>query len=214
MNLTIYKSIKFNKYKWYFDELILNIDRLRGGGRMVEPFLVGCDIYLRRLTKKDLEGNYFNWLNDHEVTRWMQHGLFPNSEEKMLSFYNAISNSTSDLIFAIALKDGDCHIGNIGIHKIHSFFRSAEIGILIGEKDCWGKGFGEQAVRLVVEHAFLRLNLHRLFAGAVVNNMGSVQMFKKVGFQKEGILRDAYFCEGSYYDCVQLSLLQSEWQIC
>lgn len=179
---------------------------------MIEPFLVGENIYLRRIIPDDLEKQYFSWLNDQEVMRWMQHGLFPNNPDKMLSFYNSMANSVSDILLAIVLKDGDRHIGNIGLHKIHTIFRSAEIGILIGEKDCWGNGYGEEAVSLVAEHAFLRLNLHRVFAGAVVQNKGSIKMFEKAGFRKEGIAREAYFCQGQYYDCVNLSLLQSEWR--
>lgn len=178
---------------------------------MLQPFLVGKDIYLRRIFKEDLEGNYFHWLNDPEVTKWMQHGLFPNSERKMDSYYQSLENSQSDIFLAIILKEDDRHVGNVGLHRINYFFRTAEIGILVGEKDCWGRGLGTQAVKLVAEHAFLRLNLNRVFAGAVKENIGSIRIFEKAGFQREGLARESYFCEGNYRDCVQLGFLRSDW---
>lgn len=179
---------------------------------MRDPFLVGDKIYLRRINKTDLQGNYFQWLNDQEVTRWMQHGIFPNSEKEMEAFYDSTSNSRSDIVFAIILKENDRHIGNIGIHRIHPVFRSAEIGMLIGEKDCWGKGIGSAAIGLLVGHAFLRLNLNRIYAGATEQNVGSIRAFEKVGFIQEGRARQAYYCEGAYVDCIQLGLLHSDWE--
>ena len=85
------------------------------------------------------------------------------------------------------------------------------MGILVGEKDCWGRGLGTQAVKLVAEHAFLRLNLNRVYAGAVKENIGSIRIFEKAGFQREGLARESYFCEGNYRDCIQLGFLRSDW---
>ncbi len=175
------------------------------------PFLIGENLYLRHIEPSDLEGNYFQWLNDQEVTRWMQNGIFPNTPQSMLDFFNGIANSRSEILLAIVLKQNDRHIGNIGLHNIHSIFRSADIGILIGEKDVWGHGYGTEAIRLLCEHAFTRMNINRLGAGAVTRNIGSICAFKKAGFSEEGISRQAYFCDGAYEDCVNLSFLRSEW---
>lgn len=178
---------------------------------MHHPFLVGNRLYLRRIERADLEGNYFQWLNDQDVTRWMQNGIFPNSAESMLDYYQHIATSRTEMILAIVLKHDDQHIGNIGLHNIHPIFRSVEIGILIGERDTWGNGYGTEAIGLLAEHAFRRLNLNRLSAGAVAQNIGSIRAFEKAGFKREGISRQAYYCEGQYVDCVHLGLLRTEW---
>lgn len=180
---------------------------------MRHQFIVTNRLYLRRIEKQDLEGNYFNWLNDQEVTKWMRHGTIPNSVEAMTAFYESQAQSRTDVVFAIILKENDRHIGNIGLHNINYLFRSAEIGILIGEPDCWGKGYASESITVLAEHCFRRLNLNRLSAGAVEANVGSVHAFEKAGFHREGVARQAYFCEGQYHDCIQLSLLQSEWNI-
>lgn len=178
---------------------------------MKQEFITGNSIYLRRIETEDLVGNYFNWFNDREVTRWTQHGIFPNTSQAMEKYYESVSHSKTDLVLAIILQDDHRHVGNIGIHRIHPIFRSAEVGILIGEKDVWGQGIGTQSIQLMVSHAFLRLNLHRLYAGAVIKNLGCIRAFEKVGFIREGMARQAYFCEGEYLDCINLSLLQSDW---
>lgn len=179
---------------------------------MYHPFLIGTNLYLRRIEKSDIEGNYFQWLNDQEVTRWMQNGIFPNSVESMLDYYQRIAVSRMEMVLAIVLLENDRHIGNIGLHNIHPVFRSAEIGILIGEKDIWGHGYGSESISLLVAHAFNRLNLNRLSAGAVIKNQGCIRAFEKAGFNREGVSRQAYYCEGRYEDCVQLGLLRDEWE--
>lgn len=178
---------------------------------MRHPFLSGKRIYLRRIERSDLDGNYFQWLNDQEVTRWMQNGIFPNSVESMEEYYLATAKSRTDIVFAILLQQGNRHVGNIGLHRIHPVFRSAEIGILIGERDVWGQGLGTEAISLVAGHAFTRMNLNRLSAGAVCQNVGSIRAFEKAGFLHEGLARQAYYCNGAYVDCVQLGMLRSEW---
>lgn len=180
---------------------------------MRHPFLIADRLYLRRIEKQDIDGPYFQWLNDHKVTQWMRHGAMPNSYEAMTAFYESQAQSRTDMVLAIVLKEQDRHIGNIGLHNINHLFRSAEIGILIGESDCWGKGYATESITTLAEHCFRRLNLNRLSAGAVAANAGSVRAFEKAGFRREGIARQAYFCDGQYHDCIQLSLLQNEWFI-
>lgn len=178
---------------------------------MYHPFLVSEKIYIRRLEKEDIAGNYFQWLNDQAITKWMRHGVFPNSYESMNAFYEQQARSTTEVVFAIVLQEQDRHIGNIGLSSINHLFRSAEIGIMIGETDCWGKGYAAEAIELICCHSFDRLNMNRLYAGAVDKNIGSIRAFEKVGFVREGISRQAYFCSGQYHDCVNLGLLYSDW---
>jgi RimJ/RimL family protein N-acetyltransferase len=129
----------------------------------------------------------------------------------MRTFYENQAMSKTDVVFAIVLKDKDRHIGNIGLHSINYVFRSAEIGIIVGEADFWGQGYATESIVLLAHHCFDRLNLNRLAAGAVDKNAGSIRAFEKAGFSREGVARQAYFCEGEYHDCVNLSLLYSEW---
>ncbi len=179
---------------------------------MRAPFLIGSRIYLRGIEKTDLEGDYYQWLNDQEVTRWMQNGIFPNSAESMLDYYQSVTSSRTDMLLAIITKDEERHIGNIGLSHLNQLFRSAEIGILIGDKNSWGKDYGTEAISTMAGHAFRRMNLNRVYAGAVADNIGCIKAFEKAGFIQEGISRQAYYCEGEYRDCINLSLIRNEWE--
>lgn len=178
---------------------------------MRHPFLVSDRLYLRRIEEKDIEEDYFQWLNDQDITKWMRHGILPNSFESMKAFYSSQAMSKTDVVFAIVLKEKDSHIGNIGLHGINYLFRSVEIGIIIGEKSCWGEGYAAESISLLSRHCFNRLNLNRLAAGAVAANIGSIRAFEKAGFSREGVAKQAYFCDGEYHDCINLSLLHSDW---
>ncbi|BAY26009.1 acetyltransferase [Calothrix sp. NIES-2100] len=178
---------------------------------MKHQFLVGERIYLRALEQYDLQGEYLQWLNDQDITKWMQQGIFPSTYNSLENYFESIQNSKTDIVLAIILKEQERHIGNIGLHAIHAIFRSAEIGILLGAKDIWGQGIATEAINLLVSHAFLRLNLNRLYAGSVEKNLGCIRAFEKAGFIQEGISRQSYYCEGQYLDCVNLSLLRLEY---
>ena len=108
------------------------------------------------------------------------------------------------LFLAIVYREGNRHIGNIKLGPISWKHKNAEIGIIIGEKDCWGKGYARQAIELLSEYAFSKLKLHKLTAGCYANNIGSVKAFEKAGFVQEGRKISQYLCEGKYVDGVLL----------
>jgi [ribosomal protein S5]-alanine N-acetyltransferase len=111
---------------------------------------------------------------------------------------------------AIILNDEDRHIGNIKIGPINQIHRFADIGLLIGERDCWGKGYATEALRLVTNYAFKTLNLHKLTAGCYDGNKGSEKAFIKAGFVVEGIRKKHCYCYGVYVGSIIFGLLNDE----
>lgn len=190
---------------------------------MNSPFLIGDRIYLRAITEEDLP-YYFNWLNDAETTRYMQRGIYPNNMDEMQEYMKSMQRSKDGMHLAIIRKEqyldgilknplrNEKHIGNITLLNIHPTFRTAEISIIIGDKQCRGNGYGTEAIKLLVNHCFTRMNLNRLQAGSVINNYGSMRAFLKAGFQQEGILRQAYYCDGEYQDVQIMSILKKDWR--
>ena len=83
------------------------------------------------------------------------------------------------------------HIGNIKLGPIDQRHKSAPIGIAIGARDCWGKGFASQAVAALSDHAFAVLGLERVEAGFYADNEASQRAFKRAGFVEEGRRRGA-----------------------
>jgi RimJ/RimL family protein N-acetyltransferase len=119
---------------------------------MYHPFLNGDRVYLRGLEQKDLEGKYFDWLNDTEVTRYMDSGYFPNTLENMQEYLKATHNN-NNAILAIIDKETETHIGNVRVGPINWIHRNAYIGILIGEKSFWCRREGKAVIyRMADEH--------------------------------------------------------------
>src|SRR5262249_39270580 len=114
-----------------------------------------------------------------------------------------------NVFLAIILKEGDRHIGNIKLGPIQWIHRFADIGLLIGEKDCWGRGYATEAIRLVTDYAFCELNLHKLAAGCYDLNQGSIKAFQKVGFIVEGVRKQRFYYRKSYIDEILLGLVNT-----
>ena len=178
---------------------------------MQNPFLEGRTIYLRTIVESDLNENYQHWFNDAEVCRFNSHHRFPNYREDMQSYFNDVIKSRNNLILAIITKDTDEHIGNISLQDINNVDRTAELAIIIGNKDYWGKGVGTEAVGLIINHGFKALNLHRIYCGTLRENIGMQKLAAAVGFKKEGIRRECIFKDGIYHNGIDYGLLASEY---
>ena len=178
---------------------------------MKNEFLVGEKIYLRGLDKTDLEGDYFRWLNDPEVTRFMETGLFPNTPEKMESFYNSINSNNNNIMFAIIDRKTEKHIGNIKLGPINWVHRNAVFGTLIGNREYWGKGCATEAVKLILSYAFERLNLNKVEAGVVECNIASIKKNEKCGMRIEGRRREIFCYDGKFYDGVLMGITRQDY---
>lgn len=181
-------------------------------GEMYKPFIIGDKIYLRGLEKDDVDKNWFNWFNDNEVTRYMANGAYPNTRESLISYYETMCvNNPNDLVLAIIEKDSNLHVGNIGIHRFNWRYRRAELGIILGERSAWGKGYGTEACKLICRHCFDRFGFHKIFLRTEEQNKGAVRMFEKAGFKTEAILRDEILREGRWYNSVYMGMIAEEF---
>lgn len=178
---------------------------------MQNPFLIGKKAYLRGLESSDLAGDYKTWFNNQDVTRFMFNGGFPNSEAKMKSFFDRVTQSETDLVLAIIHKKDNIHIGNIGLHHIHPIYRCAELGIIIGNPKYQGQNIGLEAVKLILAHGFKRLNLHKVYLMTDCKNVSAVKTFESAGFKKEGLLRESCFRDGKYEDSFYMGCLAKEF---
>jgi RimJ/RimL family protein N-acetyltransferase len=178
----------------------------------MRSFLTGNLVSLRGLTREDLRGPMLYWSDDREVTRYLSRGAFPSSLDLLERNYEAMIHSNTEIELAIVDRKTDSHIGITGLHSVSWINRSSEFRILIGEKDYWGKGYGTEATQLMVAYAFEVLNLHKVWLGVNSQNVGAIKSYEKVGFIKEGELRDEIFRNGRYYSAIRMSILQSEYQ--
>lgn len=170
------------------------------------PFLIGRKIILRPLVEKDINRNYLTWINDPQVTKYMETGIFPTTLKELKDFYIKIKQSKSDIIFAICDKKTNKHIGNIKLGGINWIHRFADLGIMIGEKAYWSKGYGQEACRLVLEYAFKRLNLNKVILGVYETHEPAIKMYRKVGFKIEGKIKRLLNYKGQYVDKIIMGI--------
>jgi RimJ/RimL family protein N-acetyltransferase len=164
-------------------------------------------ILLRPLVVADVEGNYRHWFNDPAVNRFNSHGRFPMMPERLVKYVTDSELNPSLLVLAVELREGGVHVGNISLQIISWIDRNAEMAFLMGETAHQGEGIMARAGRLLIDHAFGALNLHRVYCGTPVTNEGMMKLAVKLGMKKEGLRKEAIFKAGQYIDIVEYGLI-------
>lgn len=179
---------------------------------MKNPFLTGKELYLSPLTKEDISEEYISWLNDSQTNEGNSHAIFPNTYTKTLAYIESIQSSRTEIVFAIKLKKGDVHIGNVSLQNINWVSRTGEIAMIIGNKKNRARGVGTEVMALIIEYAFKTLNLNRISCGTPVTNMGGIRICENNKMIKEGIQREVLYKNGEYLDCVLYSILKKDYK--
>lgn len=170
--------------------------------------IAGPRVYLRPIRDEDAGERYLGWLCDPEVVKYLEARHQTHTLESVARFVSAHTEGRADPLFAICLREGDRHIGNIKLGPVDRPNGSAWVGLLIGERDCWGQGYATESIALTVAHAFGPLGLRRLSASAYAVNVGSIRAFERCGFAREGALRGAALFEGAPMDVVLMGKLR------
>lgn len=174
--------------------------------------LVGKRIRLRAIEREDLP-RFATWLNDDDVRQNISL-VIPLSLAQEEQWYEEVLKrpaAEQPLMIEAAASEGWMPIGNISFFDFDQRCRSAELGIFIGDKSFWNKGYGREAVQLMVQHGFSHLNLHRIFLRVFQTNPRAIRSYECAGFVHEGRLRQAYFQQGKYIDVLVMSVIASEW---
>jgi len=178
-------------------------------------FLKRSEIALSKLTPADAEW-LETWINDPTTTRWMATGRVPTTLEQV-AFQIMQWQEPRDWAFAVLISDqlnvdGQFQaIGSVGLYDVDWLTRKAEFRILLGAPHT-GKGYGTEATKLILDFAFSRLGLHRIWLGVTDANIGAVKCYERCGFSREGILRDDLFRDGQFYDSIRMAILETEWR--
>lgn len=171
------------------------------------PPMKGERICLRQVRLDDVNEEYCRWMGDPEVTRYTESRFSPSDRASLTENVRQKLQDSNSVFLAIVSSDTERHIGNIKLGPIDWVHGLADVGLLIGDKTCWGKGYATEAIGLVVKYAFQELKLHKLTAGFYAANEASGRAFLKNGFVVEGIRIRHRLCEGNYVDTVLLGLL-------
>lgn len=174
-------------------------------------FCSGKSIALRNLEETDIDDNYGYWLNDELVCQYNSHHRFPVSKRELVEYVQTCNTVKNCVVMAIEHIEERIHIGNASLQEIDYIDSSAEIAVLLGEKEYWSKGYAYEAMLLLIKHAFYELNLNRVYYGTSEDNLGMQKLAEKIGFQKEGRRRKALYKHGKYKDILEYGILKEEF---
>lgn len=171
--------------------------------------LMGENIYLSPVNIEDLE-HYTRWVNDPQVSdglgiSWNVFSLDKEREilEKM---------AKEDYAFAIVKKEDDTLLGNCSLLEINQIHRKAMTGIFIGDEDNRSRGYGSEALILILDFGFNKLNLNNIMLTVLSFNKRAMAAYKKLGFKEIGRRRCSFFMDGHYYDEIYMDILAEEFR--
>jgi RimJ/RimL family protein N-acetyltransferase len=147
----------------------------------------------------------FTWRNDSEVTKYLAQTSMARSEVDL--WYASLDNHR----LAYSILAEEVVIGYVQL-DIDPANQKCEVGVIIGEKEYWGKGIGKDVAQQITALAFENFGLHRVLAVASELNPASIKIFLSAGYKREGRLRDGYYRDGQFHDLILLSILEEEWR--
>ncbi len=166
---------------------------------MIDGLEIKTDrLVLRHIFPEDVGEYYAKWLNDPEVSGFLESGGKVHTVESIRDWVKWNNNSADRLLLGI-FSDGG-HIGNITFYDIDKKNKVLRIGVMIGDKSLWGLGYGKEAVKGAMEFAFLEMSMHRVEAGIHSENKSSVCMFESLDFMREAVFKERLFCGGKFFD--------------
>lgn len=169
-------------------------------------------LILRGIKQTDINETYLGWMNDPEVSRYLETRFMPQTIESLQAYWLAHRDDPASPWFAICLASDGRHIGNIKLGPIYWLHRRADISLFIGERECWGLGYASEAIALLRDWAFDELDLYKLNAGIYAGNNGSRRAFENCGFRLEGTLEQDVVSNGIRKDVWRLGLTRSNWK--
>ena len=183
--------------------------RERNAGSQVVSY-AGERIYFRPIELED-EALLRRWVNDPMVWRRLRIRPPVNAVSECEWIEN-LGKDPTRTVFGIAVKEDRRLIGTVGLVQIQAAERSAELGVKIGEVAYWERGYGREAVQLMVRYGFEELNLNRIGLQVNSDNWRAIRCYQKAGFVHEGCLSQAAYRNGRYQDVYLFAILREQWE--
>ena len=171
--------------------------------------LVGERIYLSPKNVEDVE-IFTKWMNDFYVTDYTGRSSKTMTLQEEKEYLEKNDNNKST--FAIIDIETDKIIGTLGLHDVDHINRTATLGIFIGDRDYWSKGYGTEAIQLLLDFGFNYLNLNNIDLSLMEFNQRALKCYQKCGFKESGRRRKCKFINGKYWDSIHMDILAEEFQ--
>lgn len=173
-------------------------------------FLAGPAVALRPVERGDME-HIRRWINDPAI-RPLIGETRPLTAGGAEAYYERLQHEESRVWFIVVERATQRPVGECGLLRMMPAWRTTDLSMIIGEQDAWGRGYGTEAITLLMDYAFGFLNFHRIAIGVVGFNRRALRFYERVGFQREGVQREGYYYDHAYHDFVMMSILEHEFR--
>lgn len=176
-------------------------------------FLCGRHLDLRSLSSEDVEhSDWYDWFNDELICRNLQKHYYPNTRALQREFFESMQRDLSKVQLGIVPKDDDRLVGVVSLSDIDLINRNGEFSIVIGDDNFRRSGHSHEALKLLFEHGFFTLNLHKIYGGSVAPLQRWLESLQEeFGFKPEGVWREHAFKDGRYVDVIRVGLLRDDF---
>ena len=154
---------------------------------------------------------YLRWMNDFETTRMIANSPRPMALEQETAWYEGAAADNGRPVFTIYERATGRAVGNCGLHEVDLINRRTVVGIMIGEPDARGRGYGTEAMRLLLDYAFTVLGMHSVMLTVFEYNFAGRRCYEKVGFREIGRRRESRWYNGRFWDEISMDILTSEF---
>lgn len=178
---------------------------------MINPYSIGKKIYLRSPSEEDLNGSWYEWFSDPEVTQYLADRYWPNSRQLQREFYEMALSSKDRLVLSVCDKETDEHIGVCNLSNISWLHRNADIALVIGKKEFRTGIYSVEVLSLLLDIAFNRLNLLNLRSSHLAINAHTAVIEKLFSFKQVARFEKYYFYKGEYVDGIYSQLKREDW---
>jgi len=181
--------------------------------RLPEPHRMETErLILRPLTPADSEG-LFRIFSDPEVTKYLEITplKFASEGKALLEYFNGQFERKTGVRWGIESKQDGALIGTCGFHTVELWVFKTELSYDVG-RPYWGQGIVPEAAKALLRHAFGEMGMNRVQASVIPEAAASARVLEKLGFLREGVLRETGYWKGRFWDKVTYSLLRREWE--
>jgi RimJ/RimL family protein N-acetyltransferase len=177
--------------------------------------LQGNLVRLVALDAEAMSKNFSKWARDSWYGRLLSSdAAYPFSEKAIKQWWEKILEKDPPEIYEFLIRtlEDDRLIGEIGLDGVRWSHGDTYVGISIGQREDWSKGYGTDAMRIILRYAFTELNLQRVSLTVFDYNPRAVRSYEKAGFTLEGRARQRLNRDGQRYDILCMGILREEWQ--
>lgn len=166
----------------------------------------GENLALQAIKEEDLP-KLFSWINTPQIVQWSA-SYRPVHFSNHREWFENIAKAQDKVIFAVSKNENDELIGMVQLIDINPAFQNAELVIRIAPEQERGKGYGQEATKIILDYAWNTLNLHRVWLRVFQDNSPAIKCYEACGFSYEGCMKDSAFINGSWKNIVIMGILK------